>query len=157
MNLGAMQNAGIINSGTASTAASTASASPVTTYTIVETPPPVQPAGKVQLMVNFELGSDQLTFDSVNEINNFAATIAQLDSEGSVKDYLIGGHTDSSGGWAINMPLSERRANAVREALIGQGVDGSRLVAVGYASDSPVDGFDKSNPLNRRVEAVVLN
>ena len=69
----------------------------------------------------------------------------------------IEGFTDSVGNPAANQDLSERRASAVRLALIDRGVDPARLVARGYGEDYPV--ASNTNPagrqLNRRVEIVI--
>ena len=51
----------------------------------------------------------------------------------------VEGHTDSQGGASSNQRLSERRAKAVREHLIGQGVDGARMTAKGYGEEKPID------------------
>ena len=70
---------------------------------------------------------------------------------------LIEGHTDSQGSANLNQVLSQRRAEAVRDALIQQGVDGSRLRAVGLGKDRPVadNGSAEGRARNRRVEVVV--
>lgn len=70
---------------------------------------------------------------------------------------LIEGHTDSQGSANLNQVLSQRRAEAVRDALIQQGVDGSRLRAVGLGKDRPVadNGTAEGRARNRRVEVVV--
>lgn len=69
----------------------------------------------------------------------------------------IEGFTDSVGHPAANQELSERRASAVRIALIDRGIDPARLVAHGYGEEYPV--ASNSNPagrqLNRRVEIVI--
>jgi outer membrane protein OmpA-like peptidoglycan-associated protein len=69
----------------------------------------------------------------------------------------IEGFTDSTGNPASNQELSERRASAVRLALIDRGVDPARLVARGYGEEYPV--ASNTNPagrqLNRRVEIVI--
>lgn len=70
---------------------------------------------------------------------------------------LIEGHTDSQGSANLNQVLSQRRAEAVRDALIQKGVDGSRLRAVGLGKDRPVadNGSAEGRARNRRVEVVV--
>lgn len=71
----------------------------------------------------------------------------------------IGGHTDSVSSEAFNLRLSKRRAEAVRDFLIGSGLDAGRLVATGYGEGSPVasNETETGRALNRRVEFVVLN
>ena len=68
--------------------------------------------------------------------------------------FEIEGHTDGAGTDAINQPLSERRAQAIVDQLIKDGVDASSLTARGYGSSRPV--ADNSTPegraKNRRVE-----
>lgn len=70
---------------------------------------------------------------------------------------LIEGHTDSQGSANLNQVLSQRRAEAVRDALIQKGVDGSRLRAMGLGKDRPVadNGTAEGRARNRRVEVVV--
>jgi outer membrane protein OmpA-like peptidoglycan-associated protein len=69
----------------------------------------------------------------------------------------IEGHTDNSGGANLNQVLSQRRAEAVRDALVERGVDGGRIVAVGLGSDAPVAANDSADgrARNRRVEIIV--
>jgi outer membrane protein OmpA-like peptidoglycan-associated protein len=64
----------------------------------------------------------------------------------------IEGHADTTGPADLNMALSERRANAVRDALTEAGVDGSRLDVQAFGSEKP---RYKNNPKNRRVQVVV--
>lgn len=70
---------------------------------------------------------------------------------------LIEGHTDSQGSANLNQVLSQKRAEAVREALIAAGVDGGRLQALGAGEDRPVDdnGSSEGRARNRRVEIVL--
>ena len=69
----------------------------------------------------------------------------------------IEGFTDSVGNPSMNQDLSERRASAVRIALIDRGVDPARLVARGYGEEYPV--ASNANPagrqMNPRVEIVI--
>lgn len=66
----------------------------------------------------------------------------------------IAGHTDSVGSEAFNTLLSQQRADAVRAYLVGRGVEGSRMTAVGYGELEPVAGNDTEagRKANRRVE-----
>ncbi len=66
----------------------------------------------------------------------------------------IQGHTDDTGDDAYNKDLSQRRAEAVKAYLVGKGIDESRLVAVGYGRDVPLDErkTKSARAKNRRVE-----
>ncbi|MEY3251778.1 MAG: hypothetical protein RL227_751, partial [Pseudomonadota bacterium] len=68
----------------------------------------------------------------------------------------IEGYTDSQGSDSFNQELSERRADAVRTMLVGMGIDGQRLSAVGHGESSPVadNTTDAGRRSNRRVEIV---
>ena len=69
----------------------------------------------------------------------------------------VGGHTDNTGSAAANMALSQRRADAVRNALIHDGVDGSMLTTQGYGETKPVASNDtpEGRLQNRRTEFTV--
>lgn len=71
----------------------------------------------------------------------------------------VEGYTDSVGSANYNQTLSERRAAAVRMALVRAGVDPARIVAQGYGKEYPV--ADNSNnsgrAQNRRVEVTISN
>jgi outer membrane protein OmpA-like peptidoglycan-associated protein len=69
----------------------------------------------------------------------------------------IDGFTDSVGSDSYNLDLSQRRADAVKKALIERGVDGSRIGTEGYGKSYPVAGNSDSGgrQLNRRVEVVI--
>ncbi|MFN6092912.1 MAG: OmpA family protein, partial [Bacteroidota bacterium] len=66
----------------------------------------------------------------------------------------IAGHTDDVGDDKSNVTLSEKRANAVREFLIGQGCSSSLLQTVGYGESRPIvdNDTDENRAKNRRVE-----
>jgi len=72
--------------------------------------------------------------------------------------FEIAGHTDSDGPKGYNLLLSQRRADAVVNYLVSQGVERSQLIARGYGDTKPMNSnttkFDKAN--NRRVEFKVL-
>ncbi len=70
---------------------------------------------------------------------------------------LIEGHTDSQGSANLNQVLSQKRAEAVRDALIAAGVPANRLHAMGAGEDRPIDDNRSSEgrARNRRVEIVL--
>ena len=69
----------------------------------------------------------------------------------------VEGHTDSTGGDALNQRLSEDRANTVREYLVAQGLDGGSIVSRGFGKSMPVATNDTAagRQKNRRVELIV--
>lgn len=101
------------------------------------------------MLVTFELNSDQLTQEAVANLTQIATALA----DDRLKDakFLVEGHTDALGGEAYNDDLSQRRALRVAEFLVGQGVSSDRLTSLGLGEGAPrtEDPFD---PLNRRVE-----
>jgi outer membrane protein OmpA-like peptidoglycan-associated protein len=70
----------------------------------------------------------------------------------------VTGHADRSGSDAYNMALSLRRANAVKDQLVREGIAANQIVVVGRGESQPLvptaDGVRE--PQNRRVE-IVLN
>lgn len=68
--------------------------------------------------------------------------------------YEVGGHTDSIGSVEYNQGLSERRAQAVYDYLVGNGVDGNRLTVRGYSESRPIasNATSEGRAQNRRVE-----
>lgn len=70
----------------------------------------------------------------------------------------IDGHTDAQGSEAYNQALSDRRAGAVRAALGGMGVAGSRIEAVGHGEAQPVadNRTQAGRQQNRRVEVTLV-
>jgi outer membrane protein OmpA-like peptidoglycan-associated protein len=69
----------------------------------------------------------------------------------------IAGHTDSSGDEKANKLLSEKRADAVKQFLLGRGVDVTRLESIGYGATKPVadNTTDEGRAKNRRTEFVI--
>jgi OOP family OmpA-OmpF porin len=70
---------------------------------------------------------------------------------------MIEGHTDNIGTVDANVDLSRRRAEAVRQALVGRyQIDGGRLTSAGYGASRPRAGNDtlEGRAANRRVELV---
>lgn len=69
----------------------------------------------------------------------------------------VEGHTDSIGSDEYNMKLSQKRADAVRDYLVSNGINPSNIQAIGLGKDGPVASNDTAagRQQNRRVEMVV--
>jgi outer membrane protein OmpA-like peptidoglycan-associated protein len=69
----------------------------------------------------------------------------------------VEGYTDRSGSADYNIGLSQRRAEAVRQALVARGIDPTRIQARGYGQAAPVANNDtaEGRQMNRRVEVVI--
>jgi len=69
------------------------------------------------------------------------------------------GHTDNTGDFNYNLQLSQRRAKAMVDALVKDGVAADRLAAVGVGSLSPVapNNTPEGRAQNRRVELVLIS
>ena len=85
------------------------------------------------------------------------ANVARFMRERGERKVVVEGFTDDTGSPAFNQRLSERRAHAVRDALVKQGIDADRIEARGLGPANPV--ASNANPsgrsLNRRVEIVI--
>jgi OOP family OmpA-OmpF porin len=66
----------------------------------------------------------------------------------------LGGHTDNVGSAERNMIVSKNRAESVKQYLVTQGANPSRIEAVGYGADQPIadNKTDAGRQKNRRVE-----
>lgn len=109
--------------------------------------------------VLFDFNKDSLRPASKDTIAN----LAKLFNDLKIKNATISGHTDAIGSDAYNQDLSERRANSVRQALLGLNVT-TDLDAVGFGETKPVAPNEikgKDNPAgrqaNRRVEIFIPN
>lgn len=73
-------------------------------------------------------------------------------------NFSLEGHTDSQGAKSSNKLLSERRANAVRDYLISNGISADRLTAKGFGEDFPIDSNSTASGRknNRRVEVKLI-
>ncbi len=109
---------------------------------------------RVELDVKFDFDKSQVKQGSYSDIENLAEFMKQYPQTATT----VEGHTDSVGNPAYNQKLSERRAAAVRDALVNQyGVESDRVNAVGYGKERPVadNATNEGRAINRRVEASV--
>lgn len=71
----------------------------------------------------------------------------------------VGGHTDNTGGEAYNLDLSLKRAKAVYDYLLKEGIPKAQLTYKGYGQNTPAYPNDSElhKKLNRRIEFKILN
>jgi outer membrane protein OmpA-like peptidoglycan-associated protein len=113
--------------------------------------------GTVSILRNiyFDFGKASFKTEAYPELNKLLSMM----QENSALKVEIGGHTDSYGSASMNLQLSKRRAEAVKDYLVKKGVDARRITAKGYSESKPLasnDDEDDGRELNRRVEFKVL-
>ncbi|MFV0437121.1 MAG: OmpA family protein [Desulfopila sp.] len=97
----------------------------------------------------FDTNSASLKAGAYNEIDRVASVLNKY-PQTSIQ---VAGHTDSSGSEQYNMQLSQRRADAVKNALVQRGVDPARIQSYGYGESQPISS---SAAMNRRVEITIV-
>jgi OOP family OmpA-OmpF porin len=119
-------------------------------------PPPVveKPAPITKEIITFNLLFD---FDSAKIKDDMIPALEQAQkilNEDPAATFLVMGHTCSLGTDAYNQKLSERRAAAVKNWLVSNGIDAGRLEEIGYGETKPKydNSTEESRKLNRRVE-----
>lgn len=131
---------------------------PVTKEPIVQAaapPPPPPPSGTeiAELRgTHFEFDSARLTDAGKAALDSVVSTMqGQPDLRIRAE-----GHTDSLGSDAYNEALGRRRAEAVRDYLVSQGIDGSRISVVSFGETKPVadNATAEGRARNRRVEII---
>jgi outer membrane protein OmpA-like peptidoglycan-associated protein len=102
----------------------------------------------------FSVNSSTLLPGAYDELNRVANVLRQYPET----NIQIAGHTDSTGTADYNQRLSERRAEAVRNALAGMGVNQSRLSIIGYGESKPIadNNTEAGRQHNRRVEVRII-
>lgn len=103
--------------------------------------------------VLFKTGKYELLDIAKSQLTDVAKAL----QDGGFKKLLIEGHTDSVGKAHDNEALSLNRANAVKQHLVSQGLDGSKIDTKGLGPSRPVASNDtpEGRANNRRVEIVV--
>lgn len=104
--------------------------------------------------ITFETNSYAVQPQFRQTLDNVASTLAQYD-----KTYIdVYGHTDSTGGDAINVPLSQNRAKSVADYLTMRGVASARIGTQGFGASQPLASNDtpEGRQKNRRVEIKIV-
>ena len=104
----------------------------------------------IQTAIQFETDTADLKPKSIPELQ----TIAELLLQYPTTQIIVEGHTDRKGTAKHNQRLSDRRATAVRNWIIGQGVGKSRILTKGYGFREPIasNETEDGRAQNRRVE-----
>jgi outer membrane protein OmpA-like peptidoglycan-associated protein len=121
----------------------------------VTPPPPPAKGTKIAEIPGPNFDFDKATLTPAGKAK--VADAARILKDNPTIHVEIGGHTDSIGSDAYNQRLSERRARAVADELIRDGISASRLTVRGYGERKPVadNKTEEGRARNRRVEIVV--
>ena len=112
------------------------------------------PDGSVQLImpgsITFDTNKSNIKPNFYGTLNKVAQTLAE-DNKSAI---LVTGYTDNTGNDSINIPLSQARAQSVKNYIASQGVSSSRIDAQGLGSSNPIasNATAAGKEQNRRVE-----
>ncbi|HEY8698525.1 MAG TPA: OmpA family protein [Rhizomicrobium sp.] len=111
-------------------------------------PPPAPPAPVKTFIVFFDFNKSNLTSEAQNVVAEAVKTAKQA---GAVR-ILITGHTDTVGSDSYNQGLSERRATAVKDEMVREGLAENEIETVGKSFHDPLvpTGPGVREPQNRR-------
>jgi len=129
---------------------------PDSTYNIDIPLEPLHPNATVILKnIFFDVNRYELKSESSTELDN----IVELLKENPSLKIQINGHTDNVGKPSDNLKLSNNRANAVIQYLIGKGIDATRLSSKGWGETKPLadNSNEQGRAQNRRTEMKVVN
>lgn len=104
-------------------------------------------------VINFEL--DKAVIPEINK--ELLDRAAKIITEVPDMELVIIGHTDSQASNPYNMELSQERAESVKEYLVSQGVDASKLTTKGMGETDPIadNSTEQGRFRNRRIEFIV--
>ncbi len=111
-------------------------------------------AALVSLEVLFKFDSFDVRSSNDQQIQNFTSFM----KEHSGYNATIVGYTDSTGPEAYNEVLSQHRADAVKKIIVSEGIEGSRISAVGRGESNPIatNTTKDGRAQNRRIEAELV-
>ncbi|RLZ11557.1 OmpA family protein [Faecalibacter macacae] len=103
--------------------------------------------------VTFEYNKSGLTSTAKTNLDK----LIEVFKEYPDTNLLIVGHTDNVGSQNYNKPLSEQRANSVKQYLVANGINSSRLTSTGKGLEEPIadNSTADGRAANRRVEIAI--
>ena len=108
---------------------------------------------QITVAVQFDFGSARIRPQSYRTVGLLADSLYHPFLLGY--RFIIVGHTDAVGGRETNLELSQRRAEAIREALINPfGIAPQRIEAVGLGEEQLLNRRDPKAAENRRVQLI---
>lgn len=115
-------------------------------------PPQVGPEASLEELLQDDVLFDFDKYDLIPEWLAFLDEIADALLKQPDVNIVIEGHTDWIGTEAYNQKLSERRAKAVYDYLLGKGIESARMETIGYGETLPAVSnlTDEGRMLNRR-------
>ena len=119
-----------------------------------EVPPELSELAGIMEGITFDTDKATIKSSSKNRLDN-AVDVMKRYPDIRV---MITGHTDAQGGYRHNVDLSRRRADAVRDYMVEQGIDAKRIETRGVGPDEPISTNDttEGRALNRRIEFTIL-
>ena len=115
--------------------------------------PELENQAQFTVEINFDFNSAAIRPESYRAVGSMADALHNPILLGY--KFLVIGHTDAVGGREYNLKLSQRRAEAIREALINPfGIDPARLDAVGLGEEQLRDPAHPDSARNRRVQLI---
>jgi outer membrane protein OmpA-like peptidoglycan-associated protein len=105
--------------------------------------------------LTFPTAGSALSTDSQSMVNDVGAILRAYPNA----NIRVEGFTDNVGDTAMNVALSQRRADSVRNAIVNSGIGGDRITAQGFGPSHPVasNATNAGRALNRRTDLVVVS
>ena len=121
---------------------------------VVPTPAVMQTLNDYAKTILFDTGKSTIKSQSETVLQNITAILKEYPNS----QFSLEGHTDSTGSKSLNQSLSEKRAKAVHDYLVSNGIDDERLHDVGFGEDKPIESNNTraGRTANRRVEVKLV-
>ena len=112
----------------------------------------IKKLGEFSKKIGFNSGKATFKLGTTDKLDGLAKVMLEYPTT----SFVINGYTDSVGSEIKNLEISKRRAKAVKDYLVSQGVEESRLKSDGFGIKNPIatNKTSKGRALNRRVEII---